>query len=251
MSEQGNAVVQLVAKLLEKLEKAGKLVWKPTDNQAIVEHLLTQPNFSFSNWARGKDDGGNVPDTWKGLMFVQTKGKKGEQHVAQTRAIAFPGMDDVFSDLTMRGILYDRYISMLARAASDPEAEEASFSTINGPWAEEDKGAYNFQSAAWVALLVTRSDDPKAMEKALNTKTLRLALESAEYAKSHFPGINAWDKVLNSMSLKAASSGYSTALFDHWKATRDVVADTRKIGVNLDVDTEALLASLGPTKQAA
>jgi hypothetical protein len=242
---EGNAIVSMVSKVLENLISKGKVVWKPTDNQALVPHVLTQPNFSYNDWT------GNAPDTFKGVMLVQTKGKKGEQHVAQTRAIAFPDMETVFGDLTMKGMLYDRYISMLGRKASDPEAEEAQFATVNGPWAEEDKGAYNFQAAAWVQLFIDRSDDKKGMEKAMNTKTLRLALESAEYAKSHFPGINAWDKVLGSMKLKAASSGYSTALFDHWIATRDVVADAKKIGVNLDDSTEALLASLGPTKQAA
>lgn len=241
----GNAIAAIVASMLGKLDKVGKLVWKPTDNQAVIEHLITTPSFTFQNWAE------KAPEAWKGLAFVNTKGKKGETIVAQTRCIAFPDIDTVLADNGMRNVLYDRYISMLTRAASDPEAEEAAFGTIGGPWAEEDKGAYTFQAAAWVSLLVARSDDTKAMEKVLNTKTLRLALESNEYAKSHFPGVASWDKVLSSMKLKAQSSGYSVALFDHWIATRDVVADSKKIGVNLDDTTEALLASLGPTKQAA
>lgn len=250
---EGNAVAQLVGKMFEKLEKAGKLIWKPTDNQTIVEHIAPQLEKmgNFVNWARGKEDGGNVPETWKGLMLVNTKGKKGEAHATQVRAIAFPGMDEVFADLTMRGTLYDKYLSMLSRKASDPEAEEAMFSTLNGPWADEGNSAYTFQAPAWIALLCQRSDDPDKLAKALNTKTFRLALESAEYAKSHFPGISAWDKIINSMSMKAAQSGFSTAIFEHWKATRDIVADTRKIGVNLDDTTETLLAALGPTKQAA
>src|SRR5690349_4348797 len=225
MSQTANAIPQLVGSLIEKLGKVGKLVFKPTDNQAIVPHLLTQPGFTYRDWTA------NAPDTFKGVLIVNTKGKKGENIVSETRAISFPDMDAVFSDLTMRGVLYDRYISMLSRAASDPEAEENAFSTINGPWAEEDKGAYNFQAPAWIELLCARSEDPDKLRKVLNTKTFRLALESDEYAKSHFPGISAWDKVLNSMKLKASSSGYSTALFDHWIATRNVTADTRKIGV--------------------
>lgn len=240
-----NAAATLVADLFKKLEKVGKLIWKPTDNQAIIQHLVTTPGFNYEDWTA------KAPKEWKGIAFVNTKGKKGETHVAKTRSIAFPSMDEVFADATMKGILFDRYIGMLTRAASDPEAEEAAFSTLNGPWAEEDKGAYTFQAQAWVQLFIDRSSDKKGMEKALNTKTFRLALESDEYAKSHFPGIGNWDKVLNSMKLKAQSNGFSTALFDHWIATRDIVADAKKITVDLDDSTEALLASLGPTKQAA
>lgn len=254
VTQQPNIIAQTVANLLAKLGKAGHLVWRPTDNKTILEHL--GPHFdkmpNVVNWARTKEDGGNVPDNWSGVLIVNTKGKKGETHVSQTRLLAFPDMDEVFADKTMRGMLFDKYISALARSAKDPEAEENAFSTLNGPWADEGKSAYTFQAEAWVQLICEKSEDKDGMKKVLNTRTLRLALESAEYAKSRFPGIVVWDKIITMMTAKAASSGFSTALFDHWKNTRDVVADTRKIGVpGLDADTDSLLAALGPTKQAA
>lgn len=245
--QSGNAVAQIIANVLGKLEKTGKLIFKPTDNKAVLAHLDNAPGFSPVNWTE------KAPEAWQGVAIVNTKGKKGEQHVVQTRVIKFPDMDTVFSDNSMRGMLYDAYLSKLTRAASHPEAEEAAFASLGGPWAEEGNKAYTFQAEAWVALMLAKSDDPEGLKKLLNTRTLKLALESSEYAKARFSGVpqTRWVTILNAMKSKAEQNGFSPAMFDHYLATRDMVADAKKIGVELDDNTEALLASLGPTKQAA
>jgi hypothetical protein len=246
---QTNAIGSIVAAVLTKLSKTGRAIWKPTDNQAIVPHVLAAltGSASFVDWSN------KSPEGWRGVLIVNTKARKGEAHVEQTRGIAFPDMDTLFADAGMRGMLFDRYLSMLSRALSDPEAEENSFSTIGGPWAEEDKGSYTFQAPAFVTLLIRMSDDPKGMEKALNTRTLRMALESAEAAKSRFPGLEGkWTKLIDLMMANAERNGRSVAIFEHWKATRDVVADAKKITVSgLDDSTENLLAALGTAQKAA
>lgn len=242
-----SAIATIVATLLQKLEKTGRLIYKPTDNKAALAHLDNAPGFSPVNWTE------KAPESWEGVAIVNTKGKKGEQHVVQTRVIKFPDMETVFADNGMRSMLYDRYISLLVRAVSHPEAEEAAFASIGGPWAEEGNKAYTFQAEAWVSLMLAKSEDPEALKKLLNTRTLKAALESAEYAKARFSGVpqTRWVTILNAMKSKAVQAGFSPSMFDHYLATRDMVADAKKIAVNLDDNTEALLASLGPTKQAA
>lgn len=249
-ASSANVAAQFVAALLGKLEKTGKLIFKPTDNKAALAHLDNAPGFSPTIWTE------KAPEDWTGVAIVNTKGRKGQAHEPQTRVVKFAPMETVFADGSMRSMLYDRYIAMLCREVSHPEAEEAMFASLNGPWAESGNKSYTFQAEAWVKIITELAEDKEGMAKLLNTRTLKQALESAEYAKSKFSGIpqERWVKFLNTMKANAERNGYGTAMFDHFLTTRDIVQDAKKIGLrDFDDNTEALLASLGsaPAAEAA
>lgn len=212
-----------VKTLAKTFEETGKLVYEngnyPEEFGSLVQGLE-----GYQDWTQTDDKTGELKPGFQGVALVRTKPKKDEEGVQpEVRVVSIPTMDAVFNDPTARANLYNKFVNMLVKAAAKTSSVASQFASIAGPLSDPyDLDAYRFQGKRMVQYLKDLGDKAGNKQmKAISYRALKDALENSAFAKTLFPGFNAWDKILDGMKAFAIQHGHSGALFDYWKATRD------------------------------
>jgi hypothetical protein len=224
MSNAGNTNTNPNAEAIEmreKFEKKGKVVVMKNDNQdAFLEFVSGLSNYTdLTQQAPASFTGG--------YAMVETQAQV-------MRLIALPTMEEAFMDPVVRAALYKMYVNRKVNHATDDDANPADFITVAGGFKQKfDIEAFKFQAKAWTKYLRDRG------LTGVTNQSLRLAFQSAAYAKSQFPRMveSNWTKLIEMAKAMAEKHGMETGIFDHWLATRAVAsADTSEITLDFGDD---------------
>lgn len=180
-----------------------------------------------SNLAIDEADGSvNIPENFGLLIQPLMERVQGEKKkVVAFISAAIPSLEAVAADEKGRAYLdsviqeaIGRKLKQTYNAAIDKRQVPRFPTTLAGfiESAQRQQVMIAFNKAA--------SHMIKALEEknfTINTEFLKAALQSKEFAETNFGTKINWDKISDSMAAWAKKQGYSTQIFETWKANRD------------------------------
>lgn len=203
-----------LTKLQERFAKRSKIVIDPEDAEeaALYDKLILSVG-ELKRWDE------KAPEGFDTMALVRTKPKKDDDaaFTPENRVIAIPSKELVFANENAKSKLYRMFRNLFMSRATNPEAQEAEFITVDGIFkASYDEEA--FDALAPILLKLFR-----AKKQPINKSILRDSLANATFAKGALPTVKPehWKNMLRILKEQAAVRGLDTTLFEHWENTRD------------------------------
>lgn len=150
------------------------------------------------------------------------------------RLIAIAPIADALADPAVRDWAYKQYLRHVLKVAASNDASAEKFLTAAGAFRPKfDIEAFKTEARILVPYLRSKG------LKGISAPLLREAFRNSAFAVTQFSRVPAetWEKLLDTCIDRAAQRGEDVSLFNHWKATRNVLKDS---GEEITLDFEEL-----------